>query len=276
MEDVVPAYDGIPVEGGVVRKRKEKGKDRELISKEERRLKKERKSAIPQQPESIKSSALSTVVKVILLFALIPMVLSVPFFLSYAGDYIKDHTRYLWYVWGVYAVILVAVFFHFKKKTITLNSFTTQNLTYMIFTLGAYTLADIPRFLPFELRQVALYLWCSLTMIFNLLFFFMDDTDYQEQEKKEQRKEEKRKKKEEERKQKELEKKKPLIANPKLKLLVDIILYILYAILLGVAVWYGYYWFQDFQHQVIVKHMGDSGINSPEYESVSENNPPDE
>jgi len=134
-------------------------------------------------------------------------------------------------------------------------------------------LGDIPRFLPFELRQVALYLWLSLTMALNILYFFFDDTNYQEQDKKEQLKEEKKKKKEEERKQKELEKKKlekPLIANPKLKLLVDILLYILYAIILLVALWYGYHWLQDFQERIIIRNMGDSGINSPEYESFQD------
>jgi hypothetical protein len=184
-------------------------------------------------------------------------------------ELIKKH--FLWGLWGIYSILLVAIFFHFKKQTITLNSFATQNLTYMIFTLGAYTMIDIPRFLPFELRQVALYLWCSLTMIINVVFFFVDDTDYQEEERKEKRKEEKRKKKEEEKKQKELENKKPLIANPKLKLAVDIVLYALYGSLLIGAVWYGYYWFLDFQQQVLQKHLGpDTGINSPEYESFQD------
>jgi len=146
-------------------------------------------------------------------------------------------------------------------------------MTYLIFTLGAYTLIDIPRFLPPELRQVALYLWVSLTMIFNLAFFFIDDTNYQEQERKEKAKEEKKKKREEERKQKELEKKKnepPLIGNPILRVLVDVILYTLYVVVIVGAIWYGYHWFLDFQQQVIVRHMGDSGIHSPEYESVQD------
>lgn len=133
-----------------------------------------------------------------------------------------------------------------------MNSFVTQNLTYLIFTLGAYTMADIPKFLPFELRQVALYLWCSFTMIFNFFVFFIDDTNYQEEERKERKKEEKKKKKEEERKKKEEEKKQAQEKkmNPVMKTLIDVTLYTLYIAILLFLLHYGYNYYLDLQVSV--------------------------
>lgn len=234
---------------------------------EEGRLRREKKLEkrekvqhdIKTQKQTAGTSMLTTPLKVMGLFALIPLVLLVPWALNLSGTWMKDRTHWLYYLWGLYAVVLLSIFFVLKKQTITWNSFATQNLTYMIFTLGAYTMADIPRFLPFELRQVALYLWCSFTMIFNVAFFLFDDTNYQEEERKEKRKEEKRKKKEEERKKREEDEKKkqeegitPM--NPMLKKLIDVVLYAVYLLIIAGVINYGYNWYLNFQERIEYEH----------------------
>jgi len=58
---------------------------------------------------------------------------------------------------------------------------------------GSFSLLNLGQFFPVHLRQIALYLWCSFTMAVNLIVFFVDETNYKEEERKEILKEEKRK-----------------------------------------------------------------------------------
>eukprot|EP01119_Soliformovum_irregulare_P004971 TRINITY_DN1621_c0_g1_i1.p1 TRINITY_DN1621_c0_g1~~TRINITY_DN1621_c0_g1_i1.p1 ORF type:complete len:265 (+),score=67.60 TRINITY_DN1621_c0_g1_i1:36-797(+) len=204
------------------------------------------------------SSAWGTVGRVAGLLGLIPAVLSIPYFLSLTGSLMKDNMIYIYVIWVFYAVVQAYIFFRQKKETITLNSWSTQNLTWAVFTLGIYTMIDVPRFLPHELRQVALYVWCSATMVLNLIFFFVDDTNYKEEERKEKRREEKRQKIEDQRKKEEKDEllKDSFISkmDPTTRKMVDSALYVLYAaILLGVS-YKGYYWLLDYQEQLNLKH----------------------
>jgi len=149
--------------------------------------------AAKERLDSKKRSSVSTATKVLGLFALIPAVLSVPWFLNVSSEKLLGRQHYLIYVWMFFVLIELFVFFYWRKTTTTWNSFLTQNLIWMIFTLGVYSLLNLPQFFPIHLRQIALYLWCTLTMTINLLVFFVDDTDYKEEERRELRKEEKRK-----------------------------------------------------------------------------------
>lgn len=126
------------------------------------------------------------------------MCISVPYVLSWVGERVITRQHVFIYIWIVYIAALLGTFFYWKRKTFTVNSFSTHLLTWAIFTLGSYVLVDMPRFLPPHLRQVVLYLWCSFTMPFNFVFFLFDDTDYKEEERKEKIREEKEKKKEQE------------------------------------------------------------------------------
>jgi len=219
----------------------------------ESKKEKKKKNAHPQ-PEPQKSSVLSLILKVLGLFSLIPLVFSIPFVLSTTGNYVKGKDHYLIFLWVFYTIILAFVFFHWRKNTITLNSFTTQIMSWAIFTMGAYVLLDLPRYLPADIRQVALYLWCSFTMIFNLILFFYDDTNYQEEEKKEKLKEERKKKKEEEKKKNEKEEEPILKANGSLKVVIDITIYVLFAIGLWYGGSFGYEWYLGFQERIAQQH----------------------
>lgn len=234
------------------------------------------------------SSKLSTALRVIGLLSLIPLVLSIPWLLSHTSALIKNHEvsdiktltavktltneqnqQYLTYLWVFYGILLLSIKFYFKKDLHTWNSFFTQNISYMILTLGAYTMADLPKYFPIEIRHLALYLWCSFTMIFNIIFLFVDDTNYIEKEAKENRKEEKRRKKEEEekkRKEEKLKKKIESMMSPTTKKIVDSVLYIFYVLIAVGIGWYGYNWYLDFAERLAIKHMS-GGIDSPDYES---------
>jgi len=211
-------------------------------------VKKKREMRADEPEEKTESSFSSTLFKILAFITVIAMVPMVPLILSTVGEYIVTRQIFFLYLWMIYIAGLLSVFFHFRKSTVTLTSFFNQLLIYGIFTLGAYVMVDIPRFLPFHLRQVCLYLWCSFTMPFNFLVFYLDDTNYQEEERKEKEKEERRKKKEEERKQKLMEQgkdvdaKKDLFAfikDRKIRLVVNIFLYLVIIALIG-------YWFYGF------------------------------
>ena len=71
-------------------------------------------------------------------------------------------------------MVLLAIFFFFKRATITLDSFVTQIMGWMIISLGIYHLVDLPKMVDITLRKDVLYVWCSFTMVFNLVYFFFD------------------------------------------------------------------------------------------------------
>jgi hypothetical protein len=207
-------------------------------------------------PSSTPSSPLSIILKVLGLFSLAPLVFSIPFILSSAGRMVKGNEQVFIFIWIFYGLVLCFIIFRWRRHTVTFNSFTTQMMTWGIFSLGAYVLLDLPRYLAIEIRQVALYLWCTFTMFFNLIVFFYDDTNYQEEERKEKLKEERRKKKEEERKAREKEDEeervKLKVSGP-WKVVIDMFIYISFAIFLWWAFHKGYAWYEDFQMRIAME-----------------------
>jgi len=188
--------------------------------------------------------------KVLGLLGMVVLFASIPWLLSFSSEKLIGHQEYFIYLWIFYVFLLAFIFFYWKKNLITLNSFLTQNMVWAIFTLGSYTVVDLPKFLPPHLRQIALYLWVSFAMVFNFIWFFIDDTDHQEEDRKELLKEEKRKKKEDVRKQKEEEEMKQHYFGKRSSLIINIILYAL--VLLGGA-YFGYSYYLDFQQRLDLK-----------------------
>lgn len=201
---------------------------------------------VGEQGEVPVKAGMPTYVRVILLLSLIPIMYYVPKVLSMTGEKVQKNQHLLIYLWGVYVAVLLSIFFFFKRKTITLDSFATQIMAWLIFSLGIYHLVDLPKMVEMKLRKDVLYVWCSFTMIFNLVYFFIDTTDHQAAERKEKVKEEKRQKKEDERKKKKEEKRKEKLAkmmSPRTRLLVNSLIYIFMVLgLMYSAKWtYDYY-----------------------------------
>jgi len=195
-------------------------------------------------------SGLPKSVRIILLLSLIPVMFYVPRVLAFAGDKVQKNQQLLYYLWAVYGSILLAIFFVIKRKTITLDSFATQIMAWLIFSLGIYHLVDLPKMVDMHLRKDVLYVWCSFTMIFNLGYFFIDNTDHLEEERKEKAKEEKRVKKEDEKKKKQAEKRKKKLdkmMSPRTRFIVNTLIYIGLVILLGLVVRWGYAYYLDLQ-----------------------------
>jgi len=193
----------------------------------------------------VKAGGMPTYVRVLLLLSLIPIMYYIPKVLSFAGDKVQKNQHLLIYLWSVYGTILASVFFYFKRKTITLDSFATQIMAWLIFSLGIYHLVDLPKMVEMHLRKDVLYVWCSFTMIFNLVYFFIDSTDHQAEERKEKAKEEKRQKREDERKKRKAEKRKKELEkmmSPKMRLLVNTLIYLFLFLVLA----YGVKWTYDY------------------------------
>jgi len=221
------------------------------------------KRRVPKSNESSKEphlhheqSLLSKTLRFLLLLSFIPIMFSVPYVLRVAGQMVKNNYFPLAILWSIYFIILMAIFFYFKKKTITFNSFVTQIMAWMIFTLGIYHLVDLPKMVDITLRKDVLYVWCSFTMVFNLFFFFFDNTDHQEEERKEILKEEKKKKKEEERRKKESEKRKRKLEkmmSPATRKIVNTIIYIAFVGVLGLVANYLYNHYLFLQQELAVE-----------------------
>jgi len=141
-------------------------------------------------------------IKILGLAILIPMVFSVPFLLKFISSHLYERQDYFYAIWSLYAGLLAFFYFYYRKETITLNSFITQNLSWGIFAMGSYMLLDIQKLLDPHLRQTALWTWLTFTMIFNFVFFLFDSTNYKVQEEKQaeedKKEEEKRKRWDEE------------------------------------------------------------------------------
>jgi len=205
---------------------------------------------------SVKTGGMPTYLRVILLLSLIPIMYYIPKVLALAGEKVQKNQHLLIYLWSVYGTILLSVFFYFKRKTITLDSFATQIMAWLIFSLGIYHLVDLPKMVDMHLRKDVLYVWCSFTMIFNLVYFFIDATDHQAEERKEKAKEERRQKKESERKKKKAAKRKEELEkmmSPKMRLFVNTIIYILLILVLVYACKWTYEYYLVLQQELEIQ-----------------------
>jgi len=218
-------------------------KKREKKDKKDKREKKASESSSESEsqhhdhPPPPPQSTISKTIRFLLLLSLIPAMYFVPIILRMAGSQVKGNFNLLIYLWVLYAVILLSIFFYFKRNTVTLDSFATQIMGWMIVTLGVYHLVDLPKMVDIALRKDVLYVWCSFTMIFNLVYFFFDDKDYQEEKRREDEKEERRRRKEEARKLKEAEKRKKRLESmmsPGKRRVVNAFIYLAFAL---VAAW---------------------------------------
>lgn len=107
-------------------------------------------------PPSSKSSVFRTVLKVLGLAGLIPMVLAVPYMLTFLGNAVVDRVYVLLYIWLFYSAVLLFIVLYWRRSTLTLDSFTTQNLVHLVLSIGAYHFLSIANILPVRLRQVAI------------------------------------------------------------------------------------------------------------------------
>jgi hypothetical protein len=123
------------------------------------------------------------------LVSLIPIFMAIPFVFTYVTEKIYANREILWGVWAVYIAILAGIFFYWRKNTLTLNSFSTQILIWATFTSAIYAFIDLPKLLPLHLRPLTLQMWGTLTMVLNIIYFFIDDTDYIKAERKEAKRE---------------------------------------------------------------------------------------
>eukprot|EP01113_Clastostelium_recurvatum_P027368 TRINITY_DN3299_c0_g1_i2.p1 TRINITY_DN3299_c0_g1~~TRINITY_DN3299_c0_g1_i2.p1 ORF type:complete len:258 (+),score=83.27 TRINITY_DN3299_c0_g1_i2:34-807(+) len=152
------------------------------------------KDVIVQPPRTMLTKAL----RIMAIAGVIPVVYFIPSMLTWGAIKVRDNRMPLIYLWVAYAAAILFIFFYLRRKTITSNSLATVITTWAIFSLGAYSLVDIPRMVEIHLRRDVLVLWLSLTMVFNVIYLVMDDTPYQEAEALERAKEERRRIKEEE------------------------------------------------------------------------------
>ncbi|KAH3760248.1 hypothetical protein Pelo_7968 [Pelomyxa schiedti] len=186
---------------------------------------------------------LYTTLKVIGLVSLIPMVLGTMYAMSFFAAQIADRMYLLAYAWAVYTAVLCFIYFYWRKATITLESFSTQNVGHFVISVGAYHFLSIANILPVHHRRVGIYLWITITMLANIVIFFIDDTDYaakeREQAEEDRKKEEEREKQKQERKLSGKVKKKPTPwwrKNRTVRILMDIVVYVgAVAIIVGVV-----------------------------------------
>jgi len=215
-------------------------------AKKERRSSASEETHHPPPPQS----TLAKIVRAVLLLSLIPAMYFVPFVLRFAGAKVQANFHLLIYLWVIYVVVLLAIFFFFKRATITLDSFVTQIMGWMIISLGIYHLVDLPKMVDITLRKDVLYVWCSFTMVFNLIYFFFDNRDYQEEKRKEEEKEERRRKKEDEKKKKQAEKRKERLdkmMSPGKRRIVNGLIYLAFIALAGFIANYVYNYYLHLQ-----------------------------
>ena len=190
----------------------------------------------------------SQIVKIVSLILLIPIVMSIPFVLSHICIFVEEKLpKYtIEGIWCIYIPIMLFFAFYLRRGKTTLESFATHNMIYLIIALGIYNFMHVAQSVPLRYRRNALKLWLTITNVFNIIAFLIDDTDYKAQEEKEKakerRKEERRKKREEER---ALKKKKEVPPeelpfykrNKVVKVIFDLVVY---AAILAVIVWIGF------------------------------------
>ena len=189
-------------------------------------------------------SGKSQMLKIFFLILLVPSVMSIPFVLSRACVFVEEKLpKYtIEGVWCVYIPLMLFLAFYVQRGKTTITSFTTHNMIYLIFALGLFNFLHVQQSVPFRHRRMALKLWLTITMIFNLAAFLIDDTDYRAKEEKEneheKRKEERRKKREEDRalrkKEIPLEELPFYKRNKAVKVILDVAVY---AVALAVVVW---------------------------------------
>ncbi|EGC33539.1 hypothetical protein DICPUDRAFT_92387 [Dictyostelium purpureum] len=201
-----------------------------------------------------------TFIKFGLLFLLVPTFFGLPFILKRAGEIVANNRVYLIYIWAIYAVVLTSVIY-MKRHLQTINSFVNQNLIWVIFTLGVFIFLDIPKMIQqVDLRTEVLYVWCTITMIPNIIFFFFDDTDHKTLERIEEEKEEKKKKKDNERRARQDEKRKAKIKEKMKKysstqlLVMNTAVYLGIAILVALLGYQTYRWYIKTQQNIIERN----------------------
>ncbi|KAM9961222.1 hypothetical protein ACTFIR_004059 [Dictyostelium discoideum] len=198
-----------------------------------------------------------TAIKFFILFLLVPLFFSLPFILKRAGEIVANNRVYLIYIWALYAVVLTAVIY-MKRHLQSINNFVNQNLIWVIFTLGIFIFLDIPKMIQqVDLRTEVLYVWCTITMIPNIIFFFFDDTDHKTNERLEEEKEERKKKKETEKRARLEEKKKAKIKekmkkySPTQLRLMNAAVYLGITLLVVLLGWQTYRWYLKTQQNII-------------------------
>lgn len=186
----------------------------------------------------------SPTIKIISLILLIPLVMSIPFVLSHICIFVEEKLpKYtIEGIWCIYIPIMLFIAFYVRRDKTTISSFATHIMIYLIIALGIYNFVHVAQSVPLRYRRNALKLWLTITNIFNIAAFLIDDTDYKAKEEKEKekerRKEERRKKRQEEREQRKKEippEQLPFYKRNKVvKIICDLLIY---AIILGVLVW---------------------------------------
>ena len=189
----------------------------------------------------------SQVVKIISLILLIPLVMSIPFVLSHICIFVEERLpKYtIEGIWCIYIPIMLFFAFYLRRGKTTISSFATHNMIYLIIALGIYNFMHVAQSVPLRYRRNALKMWLTITNIFNIIAFLIDDTDYKAEEEKEKekerRKDERRKKREEERARKKKEippEELPFYKRNKVvKVIIDLLVY---AAIIAVVVWIGF------------------------------------
>lgn len=211
-----------------------------------------KKNKQPQQP----ASRTKTVIKFLILMMIVPAFYLIPVVLKSAGEIVSNNRVYLIYIWSVYIAIL-AVLVYLKRHLISLSSFVNQNLIWLIFTLGVFIVLDIPKMIQqVDLRTEVLFVWCTLTMIPNLIIFSLDDTDHKTLERLEEEKEQRKKKKEAEKKKKKDERKKAKLEEkmkqytPMKRFLMNAGVYACLVLLVALLGWQTYRWYLRTQQNI--------------------------
>eukprot|EP01132_Coremiostelium_polycephalum_P009161 gene9161-11227_t len=157
----------------------------------------------------------------------VPTFFSIPYILKKAGEIASNNREFLIYIWA--------------------------NLIWLIFTLGVFIVLDIPKMIQqVDLRREVLFVWCTLTMIPNIIIFFFDDTDYKTLEKLESEKQERKKKRDDERKEKKKAKIKEKLNKytPTQRLLLNTAVYLCLLLLVVLLAWQTYRWYLKTQQNI--------------------------
>ncbi|KAF2072600.1 hypothetical protein CYY_006097 [Polysphondylium violaceum] len=201
-------------------------------------------------------SKTKTVIKFLILMMIVPAFYLIPVVLKSAGEIVSNNRVYLIYIWSVYIAIL-SVLVYLKRHLISLSSFVNQNLIWLIFTLGVFIVLDIPKMIQqVDLRTEVLFVWCTLTMIPNLIIFSLDDTDHKTLERLEEEKEQRKKKKEAEKKKKKDERKKAKLEEkmkqytPMKRFLMNAGVYACLLLLVALLGWQTYRWYLRTQQNI--------------------------
>ncbi|GAM18190.1 hypothetical protein SAMD00019534_013650 [Acytostelium subglobosum LB1] len=208
------------------------------------------------------TSSFKKIVRLLLLFSMVPVLFSMPLFLKKGGELVSNNRALLFYVWAFYAVVWAAIVYS-KRHQITISSFVNHNLLWMIVALGTFIVLDIPKMIQqVELRREVLLVWCTITWIPNILIFFFDDTDHKTKEQQEEQKELRKKKKDDERKAKLEEKRKKRQKErmekytPTQRMMLNAGVYVGLLLLVLLLAWQTYRWYLKTQQNILERQRG--------------------